>query len=692
MSGSEPDASSTREFPMSTIAVEDQHEPSVTHALETLLGGLDPAPANMTDTLIQPIGPSGEEPIQERSVPPAENENQASTRGSDSGLLLENASTGPALALADEDINLEKPAPISDDRVSAVEQASVETPLMESVGEEGFQRPILLTDESMVTMENSLVGQTIQSPFPEEKEKLATQSAPTASENDDLPPNFTPAIDVDMNMADAPGDEEHPEWEVDSSPIESSSEDSSSDDSSSDESDEGDNAYKLLSPEEQARILMMEGGDGSDDEAEGKMKGSGSHLRTKNEIPEQVIPKPDVTIRTDMAIEELGAVEAIVESVLLIKAKTSGEYRVLESGSVLCLEDRSVIGVVSETLGRVQQPLYSVLFTNSAEITAAGLAIGTKVFYSEKHSTYVFTQALKAYKGSDASNLHDEEVGDEEMEFSDDEAEMEHKRKVKQKKNDRRGGKMQQNRGSSSGNHGHPLRQELAPYDASSGINYDDPDDDEPYKTLARPAGFADSVARSEAPQESAYSGPQDRPNRDQSREQFRGRGRSDRGRGDRGRNDRGRGRGDRGWGRGGYQDRRGGYSLPPRDIRSNAPTFIPENLQPQFQPQGTAFSQASPSLSALSPQNHPNSPSQEYSPRQPQLGMWAPFPPQAPFQPPFQQPYQQNILNQWTGMPQGPSLPGGAFLNPLFFGNNPANQQGQWNGRAQSGRGTGPK
>jgi H/ACA ribonucleoprotein complex non-core subunit NAF1 len=350
MSGSEPDASSTREFPMSTIAVEDQHEPSVTHALETLLGGLDPAPANMTDTLIQPIGPSGEEPIQERSVPPAENENQASTRGSDSGLLLENASTGPALALADEDINLEKPAPISDDRVSAVEQASVETPLMESVGEEGFQRPILLTDESMVTMENSLVGQTIQSPFPEEKEKLATQSAPTASENDDLPPNFTPAIDVDMNMADAPGDEEHPEWEVDSSPIESSSEDSSSDDSSSDESDEGDNAYKLLSPEEQARILMMEGGDGSDDEAEGKMKGSGSHLRTKNEIPEQVIPKPDVTIRTDMAIEELGAVEAIVESVLLIKAKTSGEYRVLESGSVLCLEDRSVIGVVSETL------------------------------------------------------------------------------------------------------------------------------------------------------------------------------------------------------------------------------------------------------------------------------------------------------------------------------------------------------
>ncbi|KUJ16953.1 uncharacterized protein LY89DRAFT_556107, partial [Mollisia scopiformis] len=86
-----------------------------------------------------------------------------------------------------------------------------------------------------------------------------------------------------------------------------------------------------------------------------------------NEVPEVVVPKPDVTITPEMRIEELGSVEAIVENILLIKAKTSGEYRVLESGSVLCLEDRSVFGVVAETLGRVQQPLYSVMFTNPTE-------------------------------------------------------------------------------------------------------------------------------------------------------------------------------------------------------------------------------------------------------------------------------------------------------------------------------------
>jgi H/ACA ribonucleoprotein complex non-core subunit NAF1 len=68
-------------------------------------------------------------------------------------------------------------------------------------------------------------------------------------------------------------------------------------------------------------------------------------------------------------------------------------------------------------LGRVQQPYYSVRFTNAAAITEAGIVKGTKIFYVEPHSTYVFTQPLKAFKGSDASNLHDEEVGEDEISF-----------------------------------------------------------------------------------------------------------------------------------------------------------------------------------------------------------------------------------------------------------------------------------
>lgn len=466
-------------------------------------------------------------------------------------------------------------------------------------------------------------------------------------------------------------EEEHPEWEVDSSPIESSSDDSSDSDSSS-ESEEGDNAYKLLSPEEQARILM-EGDGGSDDEGDNKAKGSGTQVRTKNEVPEVVVPKPDVTITEAMPIRELGVVEAIVENTLLIKANTSGEYRVLESGAVLCLADRSVIGVVSETIGRVQQPFYSVLFTNAAEVKEAGLEIGTKVFYSEQHSTYVFTQALKAFKGSDASNLHDEEVGDEEMEFSDDEAEAEHKRKVKQRRLERRGG-MQQNASNRGGQQnggpsrqGHPSQQRHAPYDASKGLSYDE-NDDGPYKPLARPAGYADTIGRSEAPQEGTYQANNDRP---QSRDSFRGRGRGDRG-------DRGRGRGDRGRGRGrgGFQDRPSpnashGYSLPPQG-RGNFPPPPPQfngNFQqPSFQP----YQQAGFTPPTMPPNFFP--PPQN-SPQQPQMPNWQQF-------------LQQPFPNAWPNVPPPPplsGLPGGAYINPAFFNKQqqqqpPPGHQNQWN------------
>jgi H/ACA ribonucleoprotein complex non-core subunit NAF1 len=486
---------------------------------------------------------------------------------------------------------------------------------------------------------------------------------------------------------------EHLEWEIDSSPIESSSDDSSSDDSSSDESEDGDNAYKLLSPEEQARILM-EGDGGSDDEGGDKgTKGSGNQLRTKNEIPEEVIPKPDVTITPEMPIEELGTVEGIVENTVLIKAKTSGEYRVLDSGSVLCLEDRSVIGVVSETIGRVQQPLYSVRFTNTGEIAEAGLSAGTKVFYSEQHSKYVFTQTLKAFKGSDASNLHDEEVGDEEIEFSDDEAEAEHKRRLKQKKVDKRGGRTQQNGGQSRG---HPLQQQHAPGFSNEGIRYDDGEDDGPYKPLARPAGYADTIGWGEAPQEGTFarapdgSPPRVHENRgihNLDRDQFRGRGRGDRGRAQ---GDRGGGRG-----RGSYHDRRGGgsgYSLPPQG-RSNDGYAPPAQssgfAQPPYQsPQGKYFNTPQIPTIAPPPNNYNNPLHQPYSPHQPQLPTWPHYPPQP--QPPFQQqPYPQpfpNAQNGWPNMPLAPPLPTGAFINPAFFnGGHPGNPN-QWNQQSQQG------
>ncbi|KAK8215599.1 Gar1/Naf1 RNA binding region-domain-containing protein, partial [Phyllosticta paracitricarpa] len=96
-------------------------------------------------------------------------------------------------------------------------------------------------------------------------------------------------------------------------------------------------------------------------------KATATQLRTANEVAEDRIEKPEVTVTPEMRITDLGKVESIVDNMILIRANVSGEYQVLESGSVLCTQDRTVIGAVADTLGRVQEPLYTVAFNDRGE-------------------------------------------------------------------------------------------------------------------------------------------------------------------------------------------------------------------------------------------------------------------------------------------------------------------------------------
>ncbi|KAI9784673.1 MAG: hypothetical protein M1816_000789 [Peltula sp. TS41687] len=323
-----------------------------------------------------------------------------------------------------------------------------------------------------------------------------------------------------------------PEWELDSSPVGTSS---SSDASSS--STEGDDAedYELLDAEEQARILMQE--IGSDEEGDQSKNGKievAAQIKTKNETTEEKVERPNVIITVDMTIEHLGTVEFVVENLVVIKADVSGEYQVLESGSVLCLADRTVIGAVAETLGRVQQPYYSVRFNSKEEISQAGVTVGAKIFYVPQYSSRALTQTLKAVKGSDASNLHDEEVGEDEQEFSNDEAEAEHKRKIKQRSRQRKGSRpaqsvsVQRNNPQIATDHG--LNYEDAP------AHQENDDGEDLYTPLARPSNFQDLIGAGNARPESDSHRGSARRNPRGGRGKDRGRGgrRARWGRGDR--------------------------------------------------------------------------------------------------------------------------------------------------------------
>jgi H/ACA ribonucleoprotein complex non-core subunit NAF1 len=337
------------------------------------------------------------------------------------------------------------------------------------------------------------------------------------------------------------------EWEEDSDPYDSS--DSSSSSSSSDDDSEDDEQYPLMGAEETAKLLMALEGDG-DEDGEKTNTAARGHIKTKNESNERPLPKPTVTITPEMRIEPVGKITSIVENILVIKSSAAGEVQVLDTGSVLCKEDRSIIAALSDTIGSVRDPAYAVVFESEEEIKELGLSMGMTIFYSVQHANYVFTKDLKAMKGSDASNINDEEVAGDELEFSDDEKEQEYKRNRKASKRGGRGGRGGNDFGP------HPLRQEVEQVDS---LMYDEGEgdlEDGPYKPLARPAAFAQGVPESLPaipPMAQDFNFDAGRGGRE-----FRG-GRG-RGRGD-SRGGRGRGRGDHRGGRSGRdRQQRNGY------------------------------------------------------------------------------------------------------------------------------------
>lgn len=202
----------------------------------------------------------------------------------------------------------------------------------------------------------------------------------------------------------------------------SSSSDSSDQDSSS-SSDESDH-------EGHERPIT-----GVDDDEEEDNTGGGP-LTTKNEIlddPPPPLPE-NLNINSDTPIEYVGNLIQVAEKTAIVKAAVSGEFRILQdTSSVLCFEDRTVLGVLYETFGQVQSPHYAVKFDSVETAQQFVERKGQKVYYVVPASNFIFTEQVRAIKGSDASNLHDEEIPVEEQEFSDDEKEMEAKRKKKPK-------------------------------------------------------------------------------------------------------------------------------------------------------------------------------------------------------------------------------------------------------------------
>lgn len=470
-------------------------------------------------------------------------------------------------------------------------------------------------------------------PASKDEQEDLEKPAPETRADDQVEPTET-APGTSEGGADA-----NPEWEVDSSPYESSSSDDSSDDDDDSDVDES----KLLGVEETARLLMEADG-GSDDEMDGtRAAKQAAGVRTKNELPDEPEPAPQISLSPEDTIAPLGIVQHVVEGTqAVIEALQAGAaVTILDRGTVLCKEDRTVLGVIHDTIATVHKPMYILRFRSEEEAKAAALERGTQVWYSKSHANFVFPSQLRQEKGSDASNLHDEEVGPDEMEYSDDEQEQAHKR---EKKNRKRGGKGKLNKGDDRGSHATSTA-------GDSNLNYGE-DDDGTYHKLPRPSNFGMGLPPPPPPGVTAFPAM----NGGNRGGQNGGRRGDSRGRG--------RGRGFQGRGRGGGQGHNSRPQHPPHQQPQNphqppppfpvipppAPGQWPFPIPPLPQFGGASGSSAAPAAPA------PTYPMPSWSPAQ---SSPFPFPPVPP--PNWSPPQQQQPAQHTNYMPPagGYSVPG---------------------------------
>ncbi|CAG8509158.1 15486_t:CDS:2 [Funneliformis mosseae] len=146
-------------------------------------------------------------------------------------------------------------------------------------------------------------------------------------------------------------------------------------------------------------------------------------LRTKNEITDIIINKTTLEIKPDMHLTEIGFILHVVKNQVVVKPSVTGECNILDVGTVLVLDNRELLGEIFETIGPVTHPMYVVRFNDSSEINKEKVIKDAKVFRVNELSHFVFIGEISVHKGCDASNLYDEEVNEEEIEFSDDEKE-----------------------------------------------------------------------------------------------------------------------------------------------------------------------------------------------------------------------------------------------------------------------------
>lgn len=123
----------------------------------------------------------------------------------------------------------------------------------------------------------------------------------------------------------------------------------------------------------------------------------------------------------------MGSIKHFVDGTFLIVVESHSGIPPLNLDSILFLDNgERVLGQVYDVIGSVNQPHYVIRFNSQEHLDNAKIEPGMVVYYAPllMYTKYVFMRDVLANKGSDASWIDNQEVPNDQQEFSDDEKEQ----------------------------------------------------------------------------------------------------------------------------------------------------------------------------------------------------------------------------------------------------------------------------
>ena len=185
------------------------------------------------------------------------------------------------------------------------------------------------------------------------------------------------------------------------------------------------------------------------DEFEEPSISSYSKFKTANEIDPDSLEKyaPVLLDLDDLDdILDFGLVDKFIEdgASTLLTVTPSNSAQIFDLDNLVCLKSpKAVIGFILDLVGPVNNPFYSVRLypqfldkQRTAGVEPKSMLVGSRVYLVVKTLKMISSQLplIMARKGCDASNIYDEEVPENEREFSDDDKEKEVKKAKKAKR------------------------------------------------------------------------------------------------------------------------------------------------------------------------------------------------------------------------------------------------------------------